>query len=82
MSITENHIRQLHQILLRHSTKDERHRGDYKKLNNHVVAFDVNGKEIGIVFETATPFDTPRLMEDWYIGLEKQSMKRLCILCS
>jgi len=64
MSITENHIRQLHQVLLRHSTKDERHRGDYKKLNNHVVAFDADGKEIGIVFETATPFDTPRLMEE------------------
>jgi len=26
MPITENHIRQLHQTLLRHSTKDERHR--------------------------------------------------------
>ena len=64
MTITENHIRQLHQILLRHSNKDERHRGDYKKLSNNVVAFDENGKEIGIVFETATPFDTPREMEE------------------
>lgn len=64
MRITENHIRQLHQILLRHSGKDERHRGDYKKLPNHVVAIDEHGKEIGIVFETATPFDTPREMED------------------
>lgn len=64
MSITENHIRQLHQTLLRHSTKDERHRGDYKKLNNHVVAIDEHGKEIGVVFETATPFDTPREMEE------------------
>lgn len=64
MPITENHIRQLHQILLRHSTKDERHRGDYKKFPNHVVAFDEHGKEIGVVFETATPFDTPRDMED------------------
>ena len=35
MTITENHIRQLHQILLRHSNKDERHRGDYKKLSNN-----------------------------------------------
>lgn len=62
--ITENHIRQLHQTLLRHSTKDERHRGEYKKHTNHVVAFDEHGKEIGIVFETATPFDTPREMEE------------------
>lgn len=64
MTITENHIRQLHQTLLRHSNKDERHRGDYKKLDNHVVAIDEHGKEIGVIFETATPFDTPREMEE------------------
>jgi Fic family protein len=64
MAISENHIRQLHQTLLRHSSKDERHRGDYKKLNNHVVAIDEHGKEIGVVFETATPFNTPREMEE------------------
>ena len=63
MTLTENHIRQLHQILLRHSHKDERHRGDYKKLPNNVVAIDNQGNEIGVVFETATPFDTPREME-------------------
>ncbi len=40
MTITENHIRQLHQMLLRHSQKDERHRGSYKTLANHVVARD------------------------------------------
>jgi len=64
MTITENHIRQLHQTLLRHSDKDERHRGEYKKIDNHVVAIDEHGKEIGVVFETATPFDTPRKMEE------------------
>lgn len=58
----ENHIKQLHQILLRHSEKDERHRGQYKTNTNSVAAFDENGTQIGIVFETATPFDTPRLM--------------------
>jgi len=63
MRITENHIKQLHQILLKHSSKDERHRGMYKTLDNHVVACDSNGKEIGIVFATTTPFDTPREME-------------------
>lgn len=63
MRITENHIRQLHQILLKHSSKDERHRGSYKTLDNHVVAYDADGKEIGVVFETSSPFDTPREME-------------------
>src|ERR1700722_14429891 len=62
IALTENHIRQLHRDLLRHSTKDERHRGSYKTLRNDVAAFDTDGKEIGIVFETAPPFDTPRLM--------------------
>lgn len=63
LRITENHIRQLHQTVLRHSSKDERHRGSYKSLSNNVVAFNVDGAQIGAVFETATPFDTPREME-------------------
>ena len=61
---TENHIKQLHRDLLIHSAKDARHRGSYKISNNHVVAFDSAGKEIGVVFETATPFNTPRLMAE------------------
>mgnify|MGYP001116885945 FL=1 len=64
LNLTENHVRQLHQTLLRHSTKDDRHRGSYKTLPNHVVAKDADGREIGIVFETATPFDTPREMQE------------------
>lgn len=64
LPLTENHIRQLHQTLLRHSTKDGRHRGAYKTLANPVVAKDADGREIGVVFETATPFDTPRKMEE------------------
>ena len=63
MRLTENHIRQLHQTLLRHSDKDERHRGSYKTLANNVVAFDADGREIGVIFETTSPFDTPREME-------------------
>lgn len=30
--LTENYLKQLHAILLRHSDKDERHRGWYKTL--------------------------------------------------
>jgi Fic family protein len=61
---TENHNKQLHRDLLIHSEKDERHRGAYKTLNNHVEAFDENGKSLGVVFATAAPFDTPRLMAE------------------
>lgn len=59
---TENHIKQLHRDLLQYVRKDERHRGEYKTLNNHVEAFAPDGESLGIVFQTATPFDTPRLM--------------------
>jgi len=61
---TENHVKQLHQILLRYSEKDSWHRGNYKTNSNSVAAFDGNGTQIGIVFQTASPFDTPRLMTE------------------
>jgi len=60
----ENHIKQFHQVLLQYSQKDERHRGNYKTSSNSVAAFDENGVQLGIVFETATPLDTPRLMAE------------------
>ncbi len=62
IDLTENHIKQLHRDLLKYSTKDERHRGEYKTLPNHIEAFGPDGRSLGIVFETAAPFDTPRLM--------------------
>lgn len=75
--ITENHIKQLHRDLLRYSEKDERHRGEYKTLSNSVAAFDENGKQIGIVFETAAPFDTPRLMTELVAWLDEvRELKR------
>jgi Fic family protein len=58
--VTENYIKQLHRDLLQYSDKDERHRGEYKTLRNDVGAFDAEGKMVGIVFETATPFETPQ----------------------
>jgi Fic family protein len=73
----ENHIKQLHQILLRHSDKDERHRGQYKTHSNSVAAFDVTGTQIGIVFETASPFDTPRLMSELLTWTNEERDKAL-----
>ena len=80
----ENHVKQLHQILLRHSEKDSRHRGQYKTHSNSVAAFDEAGAQIGIVFETASPFDTPRLMAElvaWVNGeREKAALHPLLII--
>lgn len=63
LRISEGILLQLHRDLLRHSGKDERHRGQWKTRDNHVVAYDAGGREIGIVFQTASPFETPGLME-------------------
>ena len=76
--ITENHIKQLHRDLLRHSGKDERHRGEYKTVPNDVGAFDATGKMVGVVFETASPFDTPQRMMELVKWLnEARELKRI-----
>ena len=62
--LTENHIKQLHATLLKFSTRDEDHRGNYKNVTNNVEAFDERGRSVGVIFETATPFDTPHLMQE------------------
>lgn len=76
--VTENFIKQLHRDLLQYSDKDERHRGGYKTLRNDVGAFDADGKMIGIVFETASPFDTPQQMADLVAWLNQaRELRRL-----
>ena len=52
--LTESYIKQFHQLLLKHSKKDERHRGGYKHLSNKVVANYPN-KEQRIIFATTEP---------------------------
>ena len=46
IALTENIIKQRHRDLLQYSTKDQRHRGEYKTHDNHVEAFapDGNGR--------------------------------------
>lgn len=84
IDLTENHIMQLHRDLLAFSGKDERHRGAYKTLPNNVSAFDADGKEIGVIFATATPFDTPGCMKelvDWTRNaLREQGLHPLLII--
>ena len=76
--VSENYIKQLHRDLLQYSDKDERHRGEYKTLRNDVGAFDAAGKMIGVVFETATPFDTPQQMTELVAWLNQaRELRRL-----
>ena len=63
-TLSQTYIRQLHRDLLAHSDKTTWHRGNYKNLPNPIPALDADGKQAGILFETASPFDTPRLMTE------------------
>lgn len=54
IKISENFIKQLHSILLKHSDKDEKHKGNYKQLTNKVVATYPDGKQ-RVIFKTTEP---------------------------
>jgi len=71
--LTENNVCQLHRILLKYSAKDEYHKGKYKGVSNQVEAFDADGKSVGVIFQTAAPFETPRLMQE-LIAETKQAL--------
>jgi Fic family protein len=61
---TEGVIKQLHRELLKYAEKDERHRGEYKKMENSVEMFDESGKSVGIIFETTPAYLTPKRMAE------------------
>jgi len=77
IALTENHIKQLHRDLLRYSDKDTRHRGEYKTTSNSVAAIDAQGNQVGIVFETASPFATPRRMTELVSWFEQSQQEGL-----
>jgi len=76
ITFTENHLRQLNRNLLAYGEQDDWHRGQYKTSSNSVAALDDAGQQIGIVFETATPFDTPGLMAELIEWLHNAREKR------
>ncbi len=61
--LNENHIRQLHAMMLKYSARDERHRGQYKSVPVKIEAFDGDGRSLGVILKTSTPFETPLHME-------------------
>jgi hypothetical protein len=76
--VTENYIKQLHAMLLRHSTKDSRHRGEYKKLPNNVEAFDKRSTQTGRVSASSSlrhrPSIRPSGCKSWSLGPARRSM--------
>ena len=55
INLTLSNIHTLHNLLLKYSNKDDRHRGKFKKLTNKVVANYPDGT-IRVVFNTTEPF--------------------------
>ena len=81
---TESTVKHLHKELLKFVSKDERHRGDYKKSENSVEMFDENGKSIGVVFETTPAYLTPKQTQElveWTIdALKREEFHPLLII--
>ncbi|MFN6378257.1 MAG: Fic family protein [Flavobacteriales bacterium] len=69
ISITENHIKSLHNSLMRYSTKDEWHKGNYKVHSNAVEASFPDGTQ-QIIFQTTeagfATEDAIRQLINWY----------------
>jgi Fic family protein len=67
--INENGLKNLHNILLKYSQKDEWHKGDYKQHSNAVEAKLPDGTS-QIIFKTTEPGlatqDAMRLLTNWY----------------
>ena len=67
ITLSENYLHQLHSLLLKHSSKDQRHKGSYKNLPNKVVANYPDGTQ-RTIFKTTEPHLTPVQMQeviDW-----------------
>lgn len=71
ISISESSIRHLHNTLLKHSTKDSYHKGNYKTISNRVERKETDGTTTTI-FETTPPgLATEEAMAQlvaWYIN--------------
>jgi len=69
IEITENNIKNLHNLLLKHSDKDQWHKGDYKQHSNAVEATLPDGTK-QIIFQTTNAgFETEDAMRNlinWY----------------
>lgn len=63
LDLSERYIHQLHGILLKHSGKDQSHKGKYKTLSNQVVANYPDGSQ-RIIFKTTEPALTAKEIEE------------------
>lgn len=69
--LSENYIQQLHGILLKETKKDQRHRGEYKKVTNKVIAKYPDGVE-RVIFNTTEPHLVNKEMSELIDWINKQ----------
>lgn len=83
LPISESMILHLHDQMLRHSSKDERHRGLYKFGSNRVQATDRSGNILGIIFDPTPPHLVEKEMRElieWYQWAKEEGKKHPLIL--
>lgn len=71
IDLSERYLHQLHALLLRYSSKDQRHKGHYKNLSNQVVANYPDGEQ-KIIFRTTEPHLTANEMHDLMVWTNEQ----------
>ena len=83
IKVSERYIHQLHGILLKHSDKDQEHRGNYKTSSNKVVANYPDGTQRTLFDPTPphlTPVEMPQLIDWLNERMEKKDIHPLvCI---
>ncbi len=86
LPLRESIIQSLHNELLKYSTKDEFHRGQYKKKENTVGVLGPDGNIARILFETTKAYLTPKEMQElveWTAeALEKNRFHPLLIIAN
>ena len=83
IEISESAVKNLHNILLKYSSKDKHHKGNYKTLSNKVVANYPDGSQ-RVIFNTTEPHLTAtemhNLVEWTNEQLQKQDIHPLLII--
>ncbi len=86
LPLREGVITSLHNQLLKYSTKDDTHRGGYKKKENTVGVLGPDGKVAKIMFETTPAFLTAKEMQElveWTDdAMEKNRFHQLLIIAN
>lgn len=80
IEISERYVHQLHGILLKHSDKDQPHRGNYKTSSNKVVANYPDGTQRTLFDPTPphlVPVEMPQLIDWLNERIEKKDMHPL-----